>query len=296
MNRYLKKLTSAAVTLTLCIPLLSGCSTKPASLPEASQSGRAQEIDVSVMDFSQKLDLKKPEEPIPLQPNILFLGNSYIYVNDMPGMFSELSRSGGIDAQVFEYSDGGYHLSYFVDPQDPLGAEAVSALQNYTWDYVILQEQSSLSTYPENVETEMLPAATELDALIRQAQGQTAFLMTWAYKNGNEWKENGNTLKTSREEMQTQLADTYIQISQKLDALLAPAGIAFMRCAEAYPDIELWDEEDNMHPTQAGTYLAACILYAALYNETPVGLPFTADLDGNTAGILQQIAFETVLQ
>ena len=89
--------------------------------------------------------------------------------------------------------------------------------------------------------------------------------------------------------MQTQMAQNYINIASELDALLAPAGIAFMRCSSEYPEIELWDEDGN-HPSPAGTYLAACVLYQVLYDQSPSELDYTAELDRQTASKLQLVA------
>ena len=43
----------------------------------------------------------------------------------------------------------------------------------------------------------------------------------------------------------------------------------------------------------AGTYLAACTAYAALYRKSPVGLDYTTGLDAELATLLQAAAWET---
>ena len=43
----------------------------------------------------------------------------------------------------------------------------------------------------------------------------------------------------------------------------------------------------------AGTYLAACTAYAALYRKSPVGLDYSAGLDAELATLLQAAAWET---
>ena len=48
------------------------------------------------------------------------------------------------------------------------------------------------------------------------------------------------------------LAENYISIAGELDDLLIPARVAFMRCADPYPEVELWDE-DGQHPLPVGT-------------------------------------------
>jgi hypothetical protein len=44
-----------------------------------------------------------------------------------------------------------------------------------------------------------------------------------------------------------------------------------------------------------GSYLAACVFYATLFQESPVGLPFISTLNQSTATFLQNIAAITVI-
>lgn len=248
-------------------------------------SSCANSLKVNVMNFDQELNLKKPAE-VKTKPIILFLGNSMTYVNDLPTVFERLSLSGGFAPEIYELTEGSYRLAYFADETDEIGAEALDAIENYTWDYVVMQEQSGISAFGQEV---MFPAARTLDNKVRAGGGQSVFLMTWAYKDGVSRKLLGSEFGNTREEMQTLMAENYLNISKERNALLAPAGIAFMRCANTNPDIELWDA-DRTHPSMAGTYLAACTLYKVLYEQSPEGLSYPEELDGFTALKLQKIA------
>ncbi len=241
---------------------------------------------IQVMDFNQELHLKKPAE-VKTNPTMLFLGNSMTYVNDLPTVFDNLSQSGGFDPDVYDLTEGSYRLEYFADETDEVGSQVYDALENYTWDYVVMQEQSGVSTI--GGEDIMYPASRTLDGMVRAAEGESIFLMTWAYKDGFAYKLLGIGVENTTEEMQTMMAQNYMNIANELDAMLAPAGIAFMRCTKNYPEIELWDE-DKTHPSPAGTYLAACVLYKVLYDQSPEGLSYTADLDAETASKLQLVA------
>lgn len=263
------------------------------STPDGTPESKPEDGAPGMIDLFGEFTFKKPEQPVPSAPTVLFFGNSFIFYNDLPSMFLKLSWSGGIRADVYELSEGGYRLERFADPDDELGAVAYQGLTDYDWDYVILQEQSRLPTM--EAETMMYPAARTLDELIRKAGGQTVFLMTWAYRDGDDLSEFGVQKKTTREEMQAELFTAYETIAKELDALLSPAGAAFIRSARENPEIELWDPEDGMHPTVAGSYLAACTLYATLYDKSPVGLDFTAELEPDVARTLQQTAAELVL-
>ena len=69
--------------------------------------------------------------------------------------------------------------------------------------------------------------------------------------------------------------------------------MSFAKVTAERPDIAL-RTADARHPTLAGTYLAACTFYAALYDQSPEGLDYDAGLGAETAGYLQKVAWQTV--
>lgn len=241
------------------------------------------------MDFNAKMTLKAPDPAPGDTPKVLFVGNSHTFTNDLPGMFYDLASALGHETDVYDLTEGYYTLENFADLEDDLGALLDQALAAETWDYVVLQENTGNAVSP-TADEDMFPYARTLDKKIKAAGGQTAFLMTWSPKNGVE----SGVLKLDRKSVQTMLAENYIAIADELDDLLIPAGVAFMRCAEQYPEIELWDE-DEQHPSLAGTYLAACTAYALFFQESPEGCSFTSDLDADTALKLQGVAAGLVL-
>ena len=256
---------------------LTGCS---------SAAGSAQ---AQAMDFQAKLELKVPDPAAGSRPKILFVGNSHVFYNNLSLMFLNIVNGQGRKSTVKELSSGYYSLKQYADTQDQGGALLDKTLNKERWDFVILQENTSMALSAAAQE-EMFPSARILDEKIKAAGGQSLFLMTWAPKNGI--KSGFKQLK--KEEVQADVAESYSAIADELDALLAPAGIGFMRCAEAYPDIELWDP-DKQHPSQAGSYLAACILYAVIYQESPENCPYISELDQDVALKLQTIAAQLVL-
>jgi hypothetical protein len=51
---------------------------------------------------------------------------------------------------------------------------------------------------------------------------------------------------------------------------------------------------DKRRPSAAGTYLASCVVFAALTGRSPVGNSYLAKVDAQTAAFLQNVAWETV--
>jgi hypothetical protein len=59
------------------------------------------------------------------------------------------------------------------------------------------------------------------------------------------------------------------------------------------PELNLY-APDKRHPSLAGTYLASCVVFAALTGRSPVGNSYLAAIDAPTAKFLQTVAWETV--
>jgi len=67
-------------------------------------------------------------------------------------------------------------------------ATTISLIQAGNWDYVILQEQSQLPSFPDNdVATQVYPYAAALDSMIKASSpcATTLFYMTWGRQNGD---------------------------------------------------------------------------------------------------------------
>src|SRR5512135_2083048 len=70
---------------------------------------------------------------------VLFIGNSYTYVNDLPSTFVQLARSGGHEVEVGVAAPGGWTLA-----DHARSPETLSTLNSAKWDFVVLQEQSQI--------------------------------------------------------------------------------------------------------------------------------------------------------
>ena len=58
--------------------------------------------------------------------------------------------------------------------------------------------------------------------------------------------------------------------------MIAPIGTAWRNCKTSKPEVSLL--LDDRHPTDEGTYLAACVLYDVIYQKRSAALRL--DLDG----------------
>ena len=114
---------------------------------------------------------------------------------------------------------------------------------------------------------------------VRKHGAVPVLFMSWAYAD--------------KPEMTAQLSEAYTQAGNENGALVIPVGLAFAKALQRNSELNLYIT-DKRHPTLAGTYLAACTVYASLFKKSPVGLKYTAGLDETTAKLLQTVAWETV--
>jgi hypothetical protein len=212
---------------------------------------------------------------------VLFIGNSHTFVNDLPEMFANLARSGGHEVSVDSSAMGGYTLEQHT--RDPYTQEK---LDRADWDYVVLQESTRILTMESARNTQMVPAVRALEEKTRAQGAQAVLVLMWASIKAVD--EEGLAHFASE---QAQVTIALQHVAQELDILLAPIGPAWEQSLRQRPELELWGS-DNHHASPAGTYLLACVLYATIYQQSPVGLSFAADLPEETVLFLQEIAVE----
>ncbi len=214
---------------------------------------------------------------------ILFIGNSYTYVNDLPNTFAELARSGGHKVEVGISAQGGWTLANHASSSDTL-----DKIKSTQWNLVVLQEQSEIPAVAQWRIQQMYPAARTLISDIRAAGAKPMLFITWAHRDG--LPDNGMPNFSS---MQSQIDLGYLNIAAEQNVPVAPVGYAWAAVQNQYPQIKLW-QEDGSHPTMEGTYLAACVFYADIFQQSPEGLSYQAGLTNETAQALQKTAAQTV--
>jgi len=220
--------------------------------------------------------------------SVLFVGNSYTYVNDLPTMTSNLAISLGDEITFDSKTNGGF--SFASQLNDPL---THTKIQSKPWDYVVLQGQSQEPSFPyAQVNTNTLPQAVQLADSVYDNRycSQPMFFMTWGREVGDPQWDSINTFY----KMNDRLRLAYLRFVDSTESSVAPVGVAWRYVRDNHPTIQLYSG-DGSHPSVAGSYLAACTFYASLFRKSPVGASYLSTLDATTAGILQNAAALCVL-
>jgi len=226
--------------------------------------------------------------------HVLFLGNSYTFFNTMPNMLVDLAASAGDSVIVDSNTPGGYTLE-----GHSTNTTSLSKIDSRAWDAVVLQEQSQRPSFPPNqVANEVFPYAEDLRnrILANDSCSRTLFFMTWGRQNGDQVNCASYPPLCTYEGMQARLRESYIQMASDNTCEVAPVGAAWSYIRANNPALgNALYSPDGSHPSANGSYLAACVFYAMLFEKSPVGLTYDAGLNGADASYMQQVAAQVVL-
>lgn len=199
------------------------------------------------------------QEKPPVQPiRVLFVGNSQIFYNDLPRMLERLAESAPADrrrVQAERALAGGASLESHWNKGDGKGTPRAKIAEGGS-DFVVIQE--IYNGKPDS----FTKHARLFHDLIRQHGGKTILFST-------------ASISTQYPKGFQVLHDMHIQVGQELKVPVAAAGQAWRTYWGQEPTVEVrlaLYAPDKAHPGQKGSYLYACVLYAAITGQSPVGL------------------------
>lgn len=220
--------------------------------------------------------------------SVLFIGNSYTYVNDLPTVVNNLTTSLGDKLTVDSRTQGGATFANHVS-----NASTYTSIHSKPWDFVVIQGQSQELAFPTSqVNSDSEPYIEILADSIHASKycSQVMIYMTWGRQVGDPQWDSISTYNG----MQERLTNTAVRMADSIDASVSAAGVAWKYVRDNYPSINLYSG-DGSHPSFEGTYLTACTFYCSLFRKSSVGASYIGTLDATTAGILQAAADLTVL-
>lgn len=198
--------------------------------------------------------------------NVLFIGNSYTYYNDLDQVFEQLCRANGREVSAYRVTKGGRKLIANTDPRDPITQELVQALAERRYEACFIQEQSVL---PASDYDTFRQGLEQVRQMIGDRADRLYLYATWGRKAGHTVLEKyGWTTRTMAEA----LLEGYTRAAREIGATVSPVGKSFLWVTEHCPDMELYDP-DKTHPSYLGTCLAALTHYHTLFGEYPDQVP-----------------------
>ena len=174
---------------------------------------------------------------------VLFIGNSHTYCNDMPSMVRRRAADDGFDCRVFMITRGGWYLAQHVREADV----RVDLLCGGS-DYVVLQEFA----HPFGPAEKYRDAAVALNEMLRRGGSIPVIYGTWARK--------------TEPEIQAAMNETHRAVAAEIGALLAPVGENWWAYGKDHPELELY-AADGAHASPAGSDFAAKIIWETIRDD-----------------------------
>lgn len=203
--------------------------------------------------------------------SVLFVGNSYLAVNNLPLLLDSIVTAGGDTLEWDISAPGGYTLK-----QHSTDANTLAKISQQQWDYVVLQEQSQLpSLHPDSVDSTTIPYALFLDSLIQANNPctQTVFFETWGRRYGDASNCAAYPPVCTYNGMQQRLMESYKLMADTCHGIVAPVGEAFRACIAYDSTVNLY-QADYSHPSLEGSFLAASVFYNVFFRRSANGNPY----------------------
>jgi hypothetical protein len=208
---------------------------------------------------------------------VLFVGNSYTYVNDLPAVVHALgAATPGAAVDVDSVTAGGAGLMNHWEMGD-----ARVKIMSGDFDAVVLQGQS-LEALPGIGYDYFSPYASLFAGAARAADTRVVWYATWARQAGEQTYES---LQTTPDFMMRAIDHTYRHAAEQWGGTVARAGAAWQLAIAEQPTVNLY-ADDGSHPSPAGTLLTACTMFLALTGKEavlPDPVPFGIDRGTATA-------------
>ena len=261
--------------------------------------------------------------------SILFVGNSFTFgalspvmtwqaasvtdlnrdgVGGVPALFKRFAVESGLHFDVSLETAAGQSLDWHWRNRRPL--------LDRSWDYVVLQEYSTLDPDRPGDPTKLLNASAQLAAMFHARNPKVAIglVATWS-RPDQTFPTSGHWSGKPIERMALDIRradDRALKASGKINWVI-PVGEAF-NCAiasgiadgnpydgMAAGTIDLW-AEDHYHASTAGYYLEALTVFARVAGRDPRGLgpresvARELGLAPDLAGRLQRVAYDVVVR
>ncbi len=225
--------------------------------------------------------------PVPELPvRILIIGDSY--VENHGGMDTHVvglanSNQASLPVEGKSIAEGAAPLSRHWQ-----SGIAASAIQDERWTVVVLQGDVALEGLDDSGEYDKDKFFEHVRLFHEEIQKNAAETILFMH-----WENPTMTID--------EIAAAQYEIASELGVKVAPVGLAFVKSIQQRPELDLYAPDKN-HVNLFGEYLAAAVIYATIFNQSPEGFAYFPEdiyrggrISQEDAEFLQRIAWETVM-
>jgi len=188
------------------------------------------------------------DRPASTHMNILFVGNSLTYSNNLPQLIQELGKHDGVKITFTSLLTGGYSLEDHWN-EGKLQAQ----LEQHRYDYLVAQQGPS--ALPES-QILLQKYVSKIAEACKSRGTRLALYMVWPSKDRAFDHDN--------------VIHAYQEAAAQTGSVICPAGKAW-KLAWSYDSTLPLYSSDNFHPGVMGSLLAALTIYGKLQEKKDFG-------------------------
>jgi len=223
--------------------------------------------------------------------HVLFIGNSFTVNRNTPETFKALTVSAKLPVSVGSYTRRGTGVDFFIKSDS-----CWRTITSKKWDYIVFQDRQAdyyelPGTFPKDVLENNLKFQ---DSIKKRVPGvKIVYVAGWERHNGfpQRFRNDNTRLLINRI-----LANyDFLNHQPNVNNIIAPVGVAWKRVARQRKDFYLIDPQDYRHPSNQGGYLYACVVFATIFMQSPVGYNYPLGILTDEASYLQKMAYQSVM-
>lgn len=220
--------------------------------------------------------------------SVLFIGNSYTFIHDIPNMVLQAANSTNDMLIVDTQTAGSATFEFHANSSD-----VADKINSYDWNYVVLQGGSiEVAITGDYFNNNVAPFVADLVQKISNNNEctQPVFYRTW----GRKWGYSGSTCTMypstcTYEDMDDALAQNYDILAENNEGIISPVGQVWRYIRDTLVPVDLYGEDES-HQSIAGAYAAACTFYATLLRKDPTLITYNPGLSQSVASQIRNAA------
>ena len=224
------------------------------------------------------------------QTKVLFLGNSFTYMYDVPTLFAGLASSAGISVFVDENTQAGMAVANESIIGHASDATSQAKIVSQDWDYIVVQDNqgnyvNSVGYLPSACGNANVTLYNQIKA--NNPCTRIIYLAEWGPVGGVF--SGDNTVNCIN-----RIHGNMLYLNDNIgNEIVSPVGKSWITSFTSLPSVNLY-YSDNVHPSLEGCYLTAATVFTTIFKYNPTTLTYTGGVSSSTASTMRSIAYSTV--
>lgn len=217
----------------------------------------------------------------------LFIGNSITYMGDIPQKFESIADAFGDSVDVTLHTPSGTGIGDHV-----VSESLYETIRQGSWDYFIVQPGSG-----ESPGTSTPPEITleRIETILDSVYHYNPYVQPLFYQiSCRTWGHTPEDLATYNQTMDLILENVQYW-ADNTETFLAPVGETLRAAWNENQETLFWYDFDDIHLNERGSYLAACVFYATIFQKPSLGTEYLGNLEAETAAEYQARADDMTL-